>query len=68
MSWTQTWLGYLFGRGVAKAVFNEPRQADTRPPIRQQTEEEIRADERRYAEDEKRLDAEDEARRKHGAG
>ena len=67
MSWFTAWLGYGFGRGAAKAVFGEDRPAAERAPIRQQTEAEIRADEKRYDEDAKRLDA-DDAARKRGAG
>jgi hypothetical protein len=68
MSWFNAWFGYGLGRGAARAIFGEPRAEEARPPIRPQTEAEIRADERRYAEDERRLDAEDEVAKKHGAG
>lgn len=69
MSWFDTWFAYGLGRGAAKAVLGEDHQQEAaRPPIRPQTEEEIRADEKRYAEDAKRLDAEDEAARRRGAG
>jgi hypothetical protein len=67
VSWFGAWLGYGFGRGAAKAIFGESRAADARPPIRQQTEAEIRADEKRFDEDAKRLDAEDLAAKKRGA-
>ena len=68
MSWFRAWLGYGLGRGAAKAIFGEDKPEAARPPIRQQTEEEIRADEKRYDEDAKRLDAADEAAKKRGAG
>jgi hypothetical protein len=66
MSWFTAWLGYGFARGAAKAIFGEDRPATARPPIRQQTEAEIRADEKRYDEDAKRLDAEDEEAKRRG--
>ncbi len=56
------WFAYGFGAAVGKAIFSEGRgdgRARTAGPIRQQTEEEILADEKRYDEEEKRLDAED---------
>ena len=66
MSWFNAWFGYGFGRGVAKAIFGEDR-SEARPPIHPQTEAEIRADEKRYDEDAKRLDAEDAASKGQGA-
>ena len=63
-SWYKSWFGYGLGVGAAKAVFGEGKSGgfdSSRGPIRQQTEAEIRADEKRYAEDEKRLDAADAA-------
>jgi hypothetical protein len=68
MSWFKTWFAYGLGRGAAKAILGEDERQAARPPIRPQTEEEIRADEKRYAEDEKRLDAEDAAAKRRGAG
>lgn len=68
MSWFKAWLGYGLGRGAVKAIFGEDRPEAARPPIRQQTEAEIRADEARYDEDAKRLAAEDEAAKRRGAG
>jgi len=62
VSWLQSWFGYGFGVGAAKAVFGEPPKgasASACEPIRQQTEAEIRADEKRYDEDARRLAAED---------
>lgn len=56
------WFSYGFGAAVGKAIFGGGREegrAGTGGPIRNQTEAEIRADEKRYAEDEKRLDAAD---------
>ena len=67
MSWFKAWLGYDLGRRATKAIFGEDKPEAARPPIRQQTEADIRADEKRYDEDAKRLDAEDEAARKRGA-
>jgi hypothetical protein len=67
MSWFKTWFAYGLGRGAAKAILGEDRR-EAGPPIRQQTEEEIRADEKRYDEDAKRLAAEDEAAKRRGAG
>ena len=68
MSWFEAWLGYGFGRGAAKVIFGDDKPQEARPPIRPQTEEEIRADEKRYDEDAKRLDAEDEAAKRRSAG
>jgi hypothetical protein len=68
MSWFKAWLGYGLGRGAARAIFAEDEKQPAGPPIRPQTEEEIRADEARYDEDARRLDAEDEAAKKRGAG
>jgi hypothetical protein len=59
MGWLSAWFGYGLGKGAAQAIFGEDRPAGG--PIRHQTEEEIRADERRYDEDARRLDAEDRA-------
>jgi hypothetical protein len=53
--------------GAAKAIFGEAKSAPENP-IRQQTEAQIRADEARYDEDAKRLDAGDAAAKKHGKG
>jgi hypothetical protein len=60
MSWFKEWFGYGLGAGAAKAIFGEHKPA-AGEPVRQQTEEEIRADEKRYDEEAKRLDAEDAA-------
>jgi len=68
MSWFEAGLAYGLGRGAAAAIFGEDRPEAARPPIRQQTEAEILADEKRYDEDERRLDAEDEAAKRRGAG
>jgi hypothetical protein len=68
MSWLGAWFGYGFGKEAARAIFGEERRPDAaQPPIRQQTEAEIRADERRYDEDAKRLDEEDAAAKRRGA-
>ena len=67
--WFNRWFGYSLGTGAAKAVFNDQPEArrEARGPIRMQTEAEIRADEKRYDEDARRLDAEDAARKERGA-
>jgi len=68
-SWFKGWFGYGLGAGVAKALFGDgqPERAVAGGPIRHQTEAEIRADEKRYEEDARRLDAEDEARKRREA-
>jgi len=60
-SWLKSWFGYGLGAGVAKAIFGDNDPSKQKEPfvIRNQTEEEIRADEKRFAEEEKRLDAQD---------
>jgi hypothetical protein len=66
MSWLQTWLEYDIVRKVAKAIYGEvPSAREPPPPIHARTEAEIRADERRYAEEERRLDAADRAAKAH---
>ncbi|HEY4117619.1 MAG TPA: DUF1566 domain-containing protein [Byssovorax sp.] len=58
MGWFQRWFGYGLGVGVGKAVIGDDprrRMRDVHP----MTEEEILADERRYDDDERRLDAAD---------
>jgi hypothetical protein len=67
MSWLGAWFGYGLGAGAAKTILGE---AKTPPsgPVRQQTEAQIRADEARYDEDAKRLDAEDAAAKKQRKG
>lgn len=68
-TWFGRWFSYGLGAGVARALFGDDRrrgQGDPpRPPepIRHQTEEEIRADEARFAEDEKRIEAQAKAER-----
>ncbi len=60
MSWFNSWFGYGLGAGTAKALFGERKPSSDAPvrwPLKQQTEQEIVADEKRYDEDEKRLDA-----------
>jgi hypothetical protein len=63
MSWLKAWFGYRLGASAAKAIFGEPERSSD-GPIREQTEEQIRADEKRFDEDAKRLDAEDTARKR----
>jgi hypothetical protein len=56
------WFGYGLGSGVGKALLGGGAKEGPRGgfgPIRNQTEEEILADEKRFKEDEKRLSAED---------
>ena len=55
------WFSYGLGRSIGSALFGEKKNSNfgSGEPIRQQTEEEIRADEKRYDEDAKRLDDED---------
>jgi hypothetical protein len=69
MGWFKEWFGYGLGVGAAKAILGDGEQAGggaERGPIRQQTEAEIRADEARYDEDARRLDAEDAAAKRRG--
>jgi len=67
MSWFKAWFGYGLGAGAAKVIFGEDKPEAERAPIRQQTEAEIRADEKRYDEDARRLDAEDAAAKRPAA-
>lgn len=63
-SWIATAFGYGLGVSAGRAIFAEDRPRERAPakePVRQQTEAEIRADEKRYEEDERRLDAADSA-------
>jgi len=63
-SWFTAWFGYRLGAKAASSLFGEdrPDQGEAaRGPVRAQTEEEIRADEKRFDEDEKWLDAADAA-------
>jgi hypothetical protein len=59
--------GTAFGREAAKALLGEDEET-ARSPIRQQTEEGIRADEKLYDEAAKRLDDEDDAAKGRRAG
>ena len=63
MSWLASWFSHGLGRELARAVYGDPAPPPD-PPILDQTEEEIRADEKRFAEDERRLDEADEARKR----
>lgn len=63
MGWLKSWFGYGLGVGAAKAVFGEDKPKGG--PIRNMTEEQIRADEKRFDEDAKRLDGEDAAAKRH---
>ena len=63
-STTARWFGYGFGAALAKALFGDDEAAHRErwaEPIRHQTEEEIRADERRFAEEARALDEADRA-------
>jgi hypothetical protein len=60
MSWFRGWFGYGLGVGAAKAIFGEGK-SDPGGPVRNMTEAQIRADEKRFDEDARRLDAEDAA-------
>jgi hypothetical protein len=66
MSWFTAWFGYGLGARAASTIFAEggADHGASGGPIRSMTEEEIRADEKRFAEDEKRLDAADAAAKK----
>lgn len=57
------WFGYGLGAGVGKALLGGGAKEGGKGPIRNQTEEEILADEKRFKEDEKRLEAEDVKRK-----
>ncbi|MEO7329318.1 MAG: hypothetical protein ABI193_12110 [Minicystis sp.] len=60
-SWFSRAFGYGLGRQVGKVLFGglaEDKRKEPGGPIKQQTEEEIRADERRYDEEARRYEAE----------
>lgn len=59
MSWFTSSFGYGIGVALGRAIFGDGREKKSREPVRQQTEEEIRADEKRYDEEAKRYEAED---------
>ena len=61
-SWFTRSFGYGLGTAVGRAIFGEDREEKNREPIRQKTEEEIRADEKRYDEEAKQYEAEDRKR------
>jgi hypothetical protein len=63
-SWITTALFYGLGVSAGRAIFGDDgrgKHAARRGPVRQQTEEEILADEKRYEADERRLDADEAA-------
>lgn len=63
-SWIATAFGYGLGVSAGKAIFAEDRPKERVPgrePVRPQTEEEILADEKRYEQEERQLDAADAA-------
>ena len=60
-SWLTRWFGYGLGSAAGKAIFGQSGEEQRPPdaaPIRQQTEAEIRADEKRYDEAARRLEVE----------
>ena len=61
MSWFTRSFGYGLGATVGKALFGDDKREGGKPaePIRSMTEAEIQADEKRFAEDARRLDEED---------
>ena len=63
-SWFGRWFAYGVGSSVGKALFSETPNRWDDQPIRQQTEAEIQADEKRYDEEAKALDAADARRTK----
>ena len=63
-SWFTRAFGYGLGASVGRAIFGglaEDARKSPGGPIRQQTEEEILADERRYDEEARQLEAADRA-------
>lgn len=63
-SWFGRWFGYGLGAAAGKAIFGEDRRSEApKPPIRAQTEEEIRADEKRFDAEAKMLEAQTAAER-----
>jgi hypothetical protein len=67
MSWFGRAFGYGFGAAAGRAIFGEGRSDTAAPsaaPVRSMTEAQIQADEKRFDEDAKRLDAEDEQKPK----
>jgi hypothetical protein len=61
-SWITTALFYGLGVSAGRALFGEDgrgKRAAGREPVRQQTEEEIQADEKRYEAEERQLDADE---------
>ncbi|GAC1571043.1 MAG: hypothetical protein NVS3B20_02900 [Polyangiales bacterium] len=64
------WFGYGVGAAVGRKLLGDDEDAAPKAqgPIRTMTEEEIRADEKRYDEDEKRLDANSKRADSAGSG
>jgi hypothetical protein len=57
-NWFGRWFGYGLGAAAGKAIFGEESRSEApKAPIRQQTEAEIRADEKRYDAEAKMLEA-----------
>lgn len=68
VGWFEYWFGHDLYMKLARTLYGGRRPADEdahRWPIRPKTEEEIRADEKRFDEEARRLDAEDAARPRH---
>ena len=65
-SWFGRWFAYGLGKAAGKVIFGDERdeRRGPREPIRNQTEAEILADEKRFDEDAKRIEAQAAAARK----
>jgi hypothetical protein len=68
MAWL-SWFGYGLGRSAGRAIFGDgtdgrTERSGSKEPVPQQTEDEIRAAERRYDAEAAAFRAEDEARRR----
>ena len=61
-SWFTRSFGYGLGAAVGRAIFSEDQEKSRREPVRQKTEEEILADEKRFDEEAKQYEAEDRKR------
>ena len=67
-SWFGRWFAYGLGRSAGRVIFDagdddNPERSSAGGPVLQRTEEEILEAERRYDEEAKRYQAEDDARR-----
>lgn len=63
-SWITRSFGYGLGAAAGRAIFSEDedRKKSREKPVRQKTEEEILADEKRFDEEAKQYEAEDRKR------